>query len=191
MHYLSITFANFDHQLVAETVSTASNELFENVSEYALEENNNTSTVTIDTPFALNEDEIEGVAMKLFELGLNDFEINATEDFDNVNEITLEDNEDFHEYFGYPGYVDEDGVWEAEYQGRKVKLGKPMQGDVKKFKVYVKDPKTKNVKKVNFGDPNMKIKKSNPARRRSFRARHNCDNPGPRTKARYWSCRKW
>jgi len=80
---------------------------------------------------------------------------------------------------------------EAEYQGRKVKLGKPMRGDVKKFKVYVKDPKTGNVKKVNFGDPDMKIKKSNPARRRSFRARHNCDNPGPRTKARYWSCRKW
>ena len=82
-------------------------------------------------------------------------------------------------------------VHEAEYQGRKVTLNKPMQGDVKKFKVYVKDPKTKNVKKVNFGDPNMRIKKSNPARRRSFRARHNCDNPGPRTKARYWSCRKW
>lgn len=80
---------------------------------------------------------------------------------------------------------------EAEYQGRKVQLGKPMQGDVKKFKVYVKDPKTGNVKKVNFGDPNMRIKKSNPARRKSFRARHNCDNPGPRTKARYWSCRKW
>ena len=80
---------------------------------------------------------------------------------------------------------------EAEYRGRKVKLGKPMRGDVKKFKVYVKDPKTGNVKKVNFGDPNMRIKKSNPARRRSFRARHNCDNPGPRTKARYWSCRKW
>jgi len=80
---------------------------------------------------------------------------------------------------------------EAEYQGRKVQLGKPMQGDVKKFKVYVKDPKTGNVKKVNFGDKTMRIKKSNPARRRSFRARHNCDNPGPRTKARYWSCRKW
>ena len=80
---------------------------------------------------------------------------------------------------------------EAEYQGRKVKLGKPMRGDVKKFKVYVKDPKTGNVKKVNFDDPNMRIKKSNPARRRSFRARHNCANPGPRTKARYWSCRKW
>jgi hypothetical protein len=80
---------------------------------------------------------------------------------------------------------------EAEYQGRSVKLGKPMQGDVKKFKVYVKDPSTGNVKKVNFGDPNMRIKKSNPKRRKSFRARHNCSNPGPRTKARYWSCRAW
>jgi hypothetical protein len=80
---------------------------------------------------------------------------------------------------------------EAEYHGRTVKLGKPMQGDVKKFKVYVKNPKTGKVVKVNFGDPNMRIKKSNPARRRSFRARHNCANPGPRTKARYWSCRKW
>jgi hypothetical protein len=82
-------------------------------------------------------------------------------------------------------------VDEAEYQGRKVTLGKPMQGDVKKFKVYVKDPKTGNVKKVNFGDKTMRIKKSNPARRKSFRARHNCANPGSRTKARYWSCRKW
>ncbi len=87
---------------------------------------------------------------------------------------------------------------EAEYQGRKVKLGKPMQGDVKKFKVYVKDPKTGNVKKVNFGHggssakgKTMRIRKNNPSARKSFRARHNCDNPGPRTKARYWSCRKW
>jgi hypothetical protein len=80
---------------------------------------------------------------------------------------------------------------EAEYQGRKVSLNKPMRGDVKKFKVFVRDPKTGNVKKVNFGDPNMRIKKSNPARRRSFRARHNCANPGPKTKARYWSCKKW
>lgn len=80
---------------------------------------------------------------------------------------------------------------EAKYQGREVPLGKPMSGDVKKFKVYVKDPKTGNVKKVNFGDKTMRIKKSNPARRKSFRARHNCANPGPRTKARYWSCRKW
>jgi hypothetical protein len=80
---------------------------------------------------------------------------------------------------------------EAEYKGRKVPLGKPMRGDVKKFKVYVKNNKG-NVVKVNFGDPNMKIKKSNPKRRKSFRARHHCDtNPGPKWKARYWSCRKW
>jgi hypothetical protein len=79
---------------------------------------------------------------------------------------------------------------EAEYQGRKVALGKPMAGDTKKFKVYVKNPKG-NVVKVNFGQKGVKIKKGNPARRRSFRARHNCDNPGPRHKARYWSCRKW
>ena len=101
--------------------------------------------------------------------------------------------------YGYTfEFITDKSLQEAEYQGRKVKLGKPMQGDVKKFKVYVKDPKTGNVKKVNFGHGGssvkgkaMKIKKSNPARRRSFRARHNCDNPGPRTKARYWSCRKW
>lgn len=84
-----------------------------------------------------------------------------------------------------------DLMGEAEYRGRKVTLNKPMRGDVKKFKVYVKDPKTGNIKKVNFGDPNMRIKKSNPKRRKSFRARHNCDNPGPKTKARYWSCKKW
>jgi len=80
---------------------------------------------------------------------------------------------------------------EAEYQGRQVPLGKPMKGDVKKSKVYVRDPSTGNVKKVEFGDPNMRIKKNIPARRKSFRARHNCDNPGPRTRARYWSCRAW
>ena len=97
------------------------------------------------------------------------------------------DGDAFYEAYG----VIEETLEEAEYQGRKVQLGKPMQGDVKKFKVYVKDPSTGNVKKVNFGDPNMRIKKSNPERRKSFRARHNCDNPGPRTKARYWSCRKW
>lgn len=99
--------------------------------------------------------------------------------------------DEFHEAYGEMYYNEDEQLDEAEYQGRKVALGKPMQGDVKKFKVYVKDPSTGNVKKVNFGDPNMRIKKSNPARRKSFRARHNCANPGPRTKARYWSCRKW
>jgi hypothetical protein len=90
---------------------------------------------------------------------------------------------------------------EAKYQGREVQLNKPMAGDVKKSKVYVRDPATGNIKKVNFGhggktakrlgQKTMKIKKSNPARRKSFRARHNCANPGPKTKARYWSCRAW
>ena len=79
---------------------------------------------------------------------------------------------------------------EAEYRGRNVPLGKKMKGDVKKSKVYVRKPNG-NVVKVEFGDPNMRIKKSNPKRRKSFRARHNCDNPGPRWKARYWSCRSW
>lgn len=83
-----------------------------------------------------------------------------------------------------------DDVDEAKYQGREVPLGKPMKGDVKKSKVYVRGPKG-NVVKVNFGQKGMKIKKNIPGRRKNFRARHNCDNPGPRWKARYWSCRAW
>ena len=92
------------------------------------------------------------------------------------------------------------GLNEAEYQGREVKLGKPTRGDVKKFKVYVRNAEG-NVVKVNFGhggtsakkagQKTMRIKKSNPARRKSFRARHHCESPGPRDKARYWSCRAW
>jgi hypothetical protein len=73
---------------------------------------------------------------------------------------------------------------------KKVKLNKIMRGDVKKYKVYVKNDKG-NVVKVNFGDPNMEIKRDDPARRKNFRARHNCDNPGPRWKARYWACKTW
>lgn len=82
---------------------------------------------------------------------------------------------------------------EAEYKGRKVKLGKPMRGDVKKYKVYVKNPKTGRVKKVNFGDPNMEIRRDNPRARKSFRARHGCGTKraSDRTKAAYWSCRLW
>ena len=84
-----------------------------------------------------------------------------------------------------------DYLGEAKYQGRTVSLNKPTRGDVKKFKVFVRNPATGNIKKVNFGDKKMRIKKSNPKRRKSFRARHNCANPGPKTKARYWSCKKW
>ena len=114
-----------------------------------------------------------------------------------VKEIT----EIYYEIDGKPygytfEYINDKKINEAEYQGRKVKLGKIMQGDVKKFKVYVKNPKG-NVVKVNFGQGGdakggtMRIRKSNPKARKSFRARHNCDNPGPKHKARYWSCRKW
>ena len=126
-------------------------------------------------------------------------------------DLLIEDNYDDHlpEEFTIKGpmgnftftrthNISESSMEEAEYQGRKVKLNKPMAGDVKKSKVYVKDPKTGNVKKVNFGHggssvkgKSMKIKKNNPGARKSFRARHNCDNPGPKDKARYWSCRAW
>ena len=155
-------------------------------------------------PTALSEEAANEFAQKIanyvFEQGYDDFDIEISADGDVAeDEETYEDDDDFYEDYGVIWYnEDDDPIDEAEYQGRKVKLGKPMQGDVKKFKVYVKDPKTGNVKKVNFGHggssvkgKSMKIRKNNPAARRSFRARHNCDNPGPRTKARYWSCRKW
>ena len=123
----------------------------------------------------------------------------AYEPFPEGDEFDIEEDEDFEEVLGPLGFPeDETELFDAEYQGRKVPLNKPMRGDVKKFKVYVKDPKTGNVKKVNFGHggtsakrPTMRIRKSNPKARKSFRARHNCANPGPKTKARYWSCRKW
>ena len=119
--------------------------------------------------------------------------------FPEGDEFNIEDDEDFEEVLGPLGFPeDETELFDAEYRGRKVPLNKPMRGDVKKFKVYVKDPKSGNVKKVNFGHggtsakrKTMRIRKSNPKARKSFRARHNCANPGPKTKARYWSCRKW
>ena len=121
------------------------------------------------------------------------------EPFPEADEFDIEEDEDFEEVLGPLGFPeDETELFDAEYRGRKVPLNKPMRGDVKKFKVYVKDPKSGNVKKVNFGHggtsakrKTMRIRKSNPKARKSFRARHNCANPGPKTKARYWSCRKW
>jgi hypothetical protein len=97
----------------------------------------------------------------------------------------------------------DENITEAKYKGKTVKLNKPMRGDVKKFKVYVNTGKKNadgsiKVKKVNFGHggtsakrPTMRIRKSDPKRRKAFRARHRCDNPGPKTMARYWSCKKW
>jgi hypothetical protein len=116
------------------------------------------------------------------------------EEIKNYNQIIYEDQ---YGSIEETNYIADDILMEAEYQGRKVQLGKIMQGDIKKFKVYVKNDKGKVVK-VNFGFGGksakgkvMKIKKNNPERRKSFRARHNCDNPGPRWKPRYWACRTW
>jgi hypothetical protein len=138
-------------------------------------------------------------------------DINSDDDV-NYGKIEPEeyDVDNYDDYIDFISYIKEynkelseancNCVYEAEYQGREVSLGKPTRGDVKKFKVYVKNP-AGNVVKVNFGhggtsaaakgEKTMKIRKSNPKARKSFRARHNCANPGPRTKARYWSCRKW
>ena len=149
----------------------------------------------------LSEEESNEYAQRLanymFEQGHTDFDIDiSTDELEETDEVTFEDDDDFFEEYGVMWYNDDDVIDEAEYQGRTVKLGKPMQGDVKKFKVYVKNPKG-NVVKVNFGQGGdakggtMRIRKDNPAARKSFRARHNCDSPGPRHKARYWSCRKW
>jgi hypothetical protein len=107
-----------------------------------------------------------------------------------VNEKNKRDAEEIAKKTAWKEILD---LNEAEYQGRTVQLGKPMRGDVRKYKVFVKDPKTGNIKKVNFGDPNMEIKRDDPARRKSFRARHGCGTPraSDRTKAAYWSCRMW
>ena len=116
-----------------------------------------------------------------------------------IEEYDVENYDDLKEFIHFLRDMKED-INEAEYQCRKVKLNKPMRGDVKKFKVYVKNPKG-NVVKVNFGhggtsakkagEKTMQIQKDIPSRRKAFRARHNCDTPGPRHKARYWSCKAW
>ena len=124
---------------------------------------------------------------------------NLTDEFRNEFTKKVEDLEFVKRHMdGKPyktsfGRETSEDVEEAKYQGREVKLGKPMSGDVRKYKVYVKNPKTGNIKKVNFGDPNMQIKRDDPARRKSFRARHGCGTPraSDRTKAAYWSCRMW
>jgi len=109
--------------------------------------------------------------------------------------VLSEEQSNYEDFYGSVENVDL--LNEAEYQGRNVQLGKIMQGDIKKFKVYVKNDKGKVVKvNLGFGGKSAKgkrmvIKKNNPERRRSFRARHNCDNPGPRWKPRYWACKTW
>lgn len=106
-----------------------------------------------------------------------------------IDELRNEGKYIYEDEYGSVEMVD---LNEAEYRGRRVELNKPFYtpDGPKKRSVYVKNEKG-NIVKVNFGDKNMKIKKSNPERRKSFRARHNCDNPGPKWKPRYWSCKVW
>ena len=126
----------------------------------------------------------------------------ATDDIEEVyhflNASIGEDETDSYDGETEAGYADEYGsvedgmamMNEAEYKGKTVKLGKPTKGDVKKFKVFVKNKKGRVVK-VNFGDPNMEIKRDNPERRKSFRARHKCSQAKDRTTPKYWSCKMW
>lgn len=83
----------------------------------------------------------------------------------------------------------EDDLTEAEHKGKQVTLNQPKRGGSKKFYVYVRDPKTKNIKKVSFGDTGLSVKSNDPARVKSFVARHDCKNKNDKTKAGYWSCR--
>ncbi len=193
-HYFNIVKEKpFTEEEINTAVNLSTIGLLEDETKYVTFENEEGNHVlTVELHRQLEEiesdDLVEDLELLLNQIGTTDFVVEVSDN--DPNEETYE-GDDFFEAYGDMWYNEDDTLDEAEYQGRKVSLGKPMRGDVKKFKVYVRDPKTKNIKKVNFGDPNMRIKKSNPARRRSFRARHNCSNPGPRTKARYWSCRKW
>lgn len=193
-HFFSIIGKNINAEsLVDVALSESAIGLFEDQTNYQIfEDEQGNQVLRVELHRALDEiesDELaESLNEQLKEMGLEEFDIEVSTD-DNLDEETYE-GDDFHHAYDVMWFNEDDALDEAEYRGRKVPLGKPMRGDVKKFKVYVRKP-TGNIVKVNFGDPNMRIKKSNPARRRSFRARHNCANPGPRTKARYWSCRKW
>jgi len=169
------------------------------VKEYMAVFNDHGDTSDIDQ---MNMDKVGLADAMSMVLASHDIQNESYQPMPEGDEFNIEEDEDFEEVLGPLGFPeDETELFDAEYRGRKVPLNKPMRGDVKKFKVYVKDPKTGNVKKVNFGhggtsakkagQKTMKIRKSNPKARKSFRARHNCANPGSKTKARYWSCRAW
>jgi hypothetical protein len=188
------------------------------IKENLIKELNKTLVLLEDTKIS---EELQYHIENGFTLSNNVFKVYSEKYFDLINEVRdlwmhnlIQLNEEDEEivlsdigrialYEGKMVYLDapiedeSENLNEAKYKGRTVTLNKPMQGDVKKFKVFVKNEKG-NVIKVNFGFGGtsakgkvMRIKKSNPERRKNFRARHNCDNPGPKTKARYWSCRAW
>lgn len=193
-HFFSIIGKNIQAEsLVNVALRESAIGLFEDQTNYEIfEDDQGNQVLRVELHRSLDQNEADELAESLNEklkaIGIEDFEIEVSTD-EELDEETYE-GDNFDEAYDYMWFNEDETLDEAEYRGRKVSLGKPMRGDVKKFKVYVRKPNGKVVK-VNFGDPNMRIKKYIPARRRSFRARHNCANPGPRHKARYWSCRKW
>jgi hypothetical protein len=193
-HFFSIIGKDINPESLLNTaMSESAIGLLEDQTTYEIfEDEDDNQVLRVELHRSLDSTEADELAESLNEklkaMGLNEFDIEISTD-ETLDEETLE-GDDFHSAYDVMWFNEDENLDEAEYRGRKVPLGKPMRGDRKKFKVYVRKPNG-NVVKVNFGDPNMRIRKSNPARRRSFRARHNCANPGPRTKARYWSCRKW
>jgi hypothetical protein len=193
-HFFSIIGKDINPESLLNTaMSESAIGLLEDQTTYEIfEDEDDNQVLRVELHRSLDSTEADELAEslneKLKDMGLNEFDIEISTD-EALDEETLE-GDDFHSAYDVMWFNEDENLDEAEYRGRKVPLGKPMRGDVKKFKVYVRKPNG-NVVKVNFGDKNMRIKKSIPARRRSFRARHNCANPGPRTKARYWSCRKW
>jgi hypothetical protein len=196
------TMTKFDEEMKQPKIIKIKESDLKNLTQLVLEELN--SEITFDDLQTLkkinnlvqkqevidwfNENDIDYYTMTDLEMYITYIEKNM-EDSDDSEDLGSVEDTDF--------IANDDLLNEAEYQGRKVQLGKIMQGDVKKFKVYVKNDKGKVVK-VNFGfggksakGKRMVIKKNNPKRRKSFRARHHCENPGPRWKPRYWSCRTW
>jgi hypothetical protein len=196
------TMTKFDEEMRQPNIMKITETDLKNITQLVLEELN--SEITFDDLQALkkinylvnrqevidwfNENDIDYFTMTDIEMYVRYIEKNMEDSDDSEDLGSVEET----------NFIPNDGLLnEAEYQGRKVQLGKIMQGDVKKFKVYVKNDKG-NVVKVNFGfggksakGKRMVIKKNNPARRKSFRARHNCSNPGPRWKPRYWACKTW
>jgi hypothetical protein len=179
-------FNDEKHAVTDKIVNAMTNQLGESTMELNCDENGNCW-------------EMEPPRYQSTSMGYREMELE--EEIEEYDVETLEEFKNFSKYIReYTQLLSEATcpcLLEAEYRGRKVRLGKIMQGDVKKFKVYVKNPQG-NVVKVNFGfggssakGKRMVIKKNNPERRKNFRARHNCDNPGPRHKARYWACRTW
>ena len=185
-HYARVIFEGpFKHQL-DESIFP----------QYELYESTEGSTVIhFPLPRLLNPAEADEYAEHLgnymVEQGLQEFDIDISTDIIMDEDDMLEESyhgDDFFEMYGWIHQC-QATINEAKHQGRDVTLNKPTQGDVKKFKVYVKCGDS--IKKINFGDPDMKIRKSNPGARKSFRARHNCKDKSDKCTAGYWSCKKW